>query len=552
MEEEINIQVKEQKDFVVTKKKLRANSKPFRAQTVLDHPRDQPDGNKEGIKGLKRNTGRIKGSKKTLKARLRSKKSFHSSQPYLLGLNSQQKVGIYEAVGVNPSKGSLRANKLECGFKITKKRAISRSKKRKRTKSSKKQNFSFLNHYVNEQYKEMKKKESQNALAEVKLYQEAGIPPLPSGSQKQSVTTDKRVSSTASTKYRSKKETIKKTEPESPKMEFNKKLGLFRKVRPITPAAVGRQNKPKLKRVSSAKERKSSEKHETSGSNSHHKLFSKIKISSIQQFATQDCGDVKDYDLSHRIGRGAYAVVRLAHHHPSNEKRAVKLYDRSKLVDGTRKLSLVKEIRILRKVDHPNIIKLHESIDTSTYVYLATEYISGPSLLKYLKSKPDRKMLENEIKLIWTQLIKAVAYLHSKNISHRDIKLENILLTKDCKTVKLIDFGFSTVCSPYKKLKIYCGTPSYMSPQIVQRKEYNGLPADIWACGVLLFTMFCGKFPFKGSSERDLYRRIQRGLYNTPEYVPSQVKGLLTKILSIDPNKRLTADEILEHDWVKN
>ena len=109
-----------------------------------------------------------------------------------------------------------------------------------------------------------------------------------------------------------------------------------------------------------------------------------------------------------------------------------------------RKQSLIKEIKILKKIDHKNIIKLYEAIDTSKYVYLSTEYIAGPSLLKYLKSKPDRKMDEIEIKHIWKQVIQAVAYLHSKNITHRDIKLENILLTKDFQTVKIIDFGFST------------------------------------------------------------------------------------------------------------
>lgn len=145
----------------------------------------------------------------------------------------------------------------------------------------------------------------------------------------------------------------------------------------------------------------------------------------------------------------------MASHRPTGEKRAVKLYDRSKLVDGMRKQSLLKEIRILKRVDHLNIIKLFEAIDTSKFVYLSTEYVAGPSLLKYLKSKPNRTMEESEVKRIWKQLIQAISYLHSKNVTHRDIKLENILLTEDLQTIKIIDFGFSTCCLPSKKLKIY-------------------------------------------------------------------------------------------------
>lgn len=136
--------------------------------------------------------------------------------------------------------------------------------------------------------------------------------------------------------------------------------------------------------------------------------------------------------------------MRLAKHKLTNQNKAVKIYERSKLVDPVRKQSLLKEISILKKLDHPNIVKFYESFETSRHVYLVTEYVSGPSLLQYLKSKPSRTLEEDEAKRIWKQVVEAVSYLHSKNITHRDIKLENVLLSKDLQTVKLIDFGFST------------------------------------------------------------------------------------------------------------
>lgn len=212
-------------------------------------------------------------------------------------------------------------------------------------------------------------------------------------------------------------------------MEYNKRLGLFRKNRPKTPAVLARSDKPKPKRLQSAKQRVMESL--PTDDNKHHKLFDKIKIKSIKQFNTDNCGEVKDYEFHHKIGRGAYAVVRLATHNLTGDKRAVKFYDRSKLVDGMRKQSLHKEIRILSRVEHPNIIKLYEAIDTSKYVYLSTEFVAGPSLLKHLKSKSDRMLCEAEVKSLWGQLIKAISYLHSKNVTHRDVKLENILLTED-------------------------------------------------------------------------------------------------------------------------
>ena len=132
----------------------------------------------------------------------------------------------------------------------------------------------------------------------------------------------------------------------------------------------------------------------------------------------------------------------------------------------------------------------------------------------------------------------------------RDIKLENVLFT-EAKDVKLIDFGFSTINPAGKRIKIFCGTPSYMAPEIVQRTEYEGPPVDIWAAGVLLFACLCGQFPFRAQSYPDLYRRIARGTFAMPDELTVPVKELLRSMLSVDAGARPTAGSILRHPWLQ-
>ena len=148
-------------------------------------------------------------------------------------------------------------------------------------------------------------------------------------------------------------------------------------------------------------------------------------------------------------------------------------------------------------MSHPYIIKLHETYETNHHINIIMEYVGGPSLYTYLKSQPNKKMNEIEGKRIFKQITEALQYCHHKCITHRDIKLENLLMDKN-KNIKLIDFGFSTFMPVEEKAKMFCGTPSYMSPEIVLKKEYCGPPADIWALGVLLFALLCGYFPYKG------------------------------------------------------
>jgi MAP/microtubule affinity-regulating kinase len=183
------------------------------------------------------------------------------------------------------------------------------------------------------------------------------------------------------------------------------------------------------------------------------------------------------------------------------------------------------------------------------HIYLVMEYIRGCSLHSYLKSKYNRKIEEEEARGIFKQVVSGVAYCHRKSVSHRDIKLENVLMTEDG-VIKIIDFGFSTCIPNDKKIKLFCGTPSYMAPEIVSKKEFAGPPADVWALGVLLYAILCGVFPFKGIDDKDLYRKIMRGTFGFPDHLSAQARNLLIRMLTVEPDCRPTATDILCDQWV--
>lgn len=205
----------------------------------------------------------------------------------------------------------------------------------------------------------------------------------------------------------------------------------------------------------------------------------------------------EEYIVGKEIGQGAYATVRIAIHKASKTRVAIKIYEKTRIMDPQRKKNVKREIKLLKMMSHPYIIKLHEAFETNHHINIIMEYVGGPSLYSYLKSQPNKKLNENEARRIFRQITEALIYCHSKCITHRDIKLENMLMDEN-KNIKLIDFGFSTFMPNDQKVKMFCGTPSYMAPEIVLKKEYYGPPADVWALGVLLFALLCGFFPYKG------------------------------------------------------
>ncbi|CDW77080.1 protein kinase domain containing protein [Stylonychia lemnae] len=260
----------------------------------------------------------------------------------------------------------------------------------------------------------------------------------------------------------------------------------------------------------------------------------------------------KDYEVQVLVGQGAFGSVQRAIHRTSRSVVAIKSYEKNKLMsDQYRRDSLKKEIEILKKLDHPNIIKLYDSIDTGIKVNLIMEYVQGRSLYSFLRKKGGvmLRIDEKQAKLIFKQVAGAVAYLHEEKIVHRDLKLENILID-DQNRIKIIDFGFSVRSD--KKLQFTCGTPHYMAPELAMKKDHYGQPTDIWAMGVMLFIMLTGRLPFYGDFEDDLYRRISTGKFKFPNdcKLSSQASNLIKKMLKVEPSKRIKAEKILDDPWL--
>ena len=243
------------------------------------------------------------------------------------------------------------------------------------------------------------------------------------------------------------------------------------------------------------------------------------------------------YSIGRVLGEGAFGKVKLANHNLSGEKVAVKIFEKFKIRDDSARKRVIREIRNLQRIQHPSIIKLFEVIDSAKRMCLVIEYASGGDLCKYVRAK--RRLEENEARRLLAQIACGIHDCHAHNVVHRDIKLENCLLDSR-RICKIVDFGFSTAFRPGQKLKTFCGSPSYAAPEIISRKPYIGPPVDVWSLGVLLFGMLAGYFPFQGDTADDLYRRVLRGDFKTPNFISRESRDLLRRMLTVDPQVRRT------------
>ena len=232
----------------------------------------------------------------------------------------------------------------------------------------------------------------------------------------------------------------------------------------------------------------------------------------------------------------------------TKNKYAIKIYSKTCLIDPQLRNTVKNEINILKQIDNENVMKLYEVIDTQSNLYLVLEYINGINLLEIIKNEKNHFIKEFRAKKIFSKIVQGINYCHQINIFHRDIKLENILVLKD-DSVKIIDFGFGIICKSDTYQKLFCGTKSYMPPEIVKKEKYIASYSDIWSLGVLFYAMLFGVFPFKGKDDDDLFDKIIEAKLNFPEYNPisDKTKELFGKIFVINPSERIKLDEMINY-----
>ncbi|XP_055963676.1 serine/threonine-protein kinase SIK3 isoform X2 [Sorex fumeus] len=202
----------------------------------------------------------------------------------------------------------------------------------------------------------------------------------------------------------------------------------------------------------------------------------------------------------------------------------------------------------MKMLCHPHIIRLYQVMETERMIYLVTEYASGGEIFDHLVAHG--RMAEKEARRKFKQIVTAVYFCHCRNIVHRDLKAENLLLDANL-NIKIADFGFSNLFTPGQLLKTWCGSPPYAAPELFEGKEYDGPKVDIWSLGVVLYVLVCGALPFDGSTLQNLRARVLSGKFRIPFFMSTECEHLIRHMLVLDPNKRLSMEQICKHKWMK-
>ncbi|XP_076673399.1 calcium/calmodulin-dependent protein kinase II isoform X30 [Andrena cerasifolii] len=260
-----------------------------------------------------------------------------------------------------------------------------------------------------------------------------------------------------------------------------------------------------------------------------------------------------NYDLKEELGKGAFSVVRRCVQKSTGHEFAAKIINTKKLTARDFQ-KLEREARICRKLQHPNIVRLHDSIQEENYHYLVFDLVTGGELFEDIVAREFYS--EADASHCIQQILESVHHCHHNGVVHRDLKPENLLLASKAKgaAVKLADFGLAIEVQGEAQAWFgFAGTPGYLSPEVLKKEPY-GKPVDIWACGVILYILLVGYPPFWDEDQHRLYAQIKTGSYDYPgpewDTVTPEAKNLINQMLTVNPSKRITASEALKHPWI--
>ncbi|KAI1343018.1 hypothetical protein F5Y15DRAFT_371773 [Xylariaceae sp. FL0016] len=263
--------------------------------------------------------------------------------------------------------------------------------------------------------------------------------------------------------------------------------------------------------------------------------------------------------LGKTIGAGSMGKVKLAHKEHATEQVACKIIPRGSTEDGhhsradkeradqSKEIRTAREAAIVTLLQHPHICGLRDVVRTNYHWYMLFEYVNGGQMLDYIISHG--KLKEKQARKFSRQIASALDYCHRNSIVHRDLKIENILISKTG-DIKIIDFGLSNLFAPRGHLKTFCGSLYFAAPELLQARAYTGPEVDVWSFGIVLYVLVCGKVPFDDQSMPALHAKIKKGLVDYPNWLSSECKALLARMLVTDPKQRASMYEVMNHPWM--
>lgn len=256
------------------------------------------------------------------------------------------------------------------------------------------------------------------------------------------------------------------------------------------------------------------------------------------------------YELGRLLGYGTFAKVYHARNLASGKSVAMKVVGKEKVIKVGMMEQVKREISVMKMVEHPNIVELHEVMASKSKIFFAMELVRGGELFSKIAKG---RLKEDVARHYFQQLISAVDFCHSRGVYHRDLKPENLLLDDDG-NLKVTDFGLSAFAEHLRHdglLHTTCGTPAYVAPEVIGKKGYDGAKADIWSCGVILFVLLAGYLPFQDDNLVAMYRKIYKGDFKCPQWFSTESRRLITKLLDPNPTTRITTSKIMDSSWFK-